>query len=511
MISVAMIGEYTEANAIYTINTLVCQKDVEIELLISVNDLTFPVCNTINSLNAHLETSIKRVLLNISRGTEKEHLEYIRNHMTGSALLCLVNGSAIYQQDSLSKCMQDYHSEFVIGRNIIYNENDEFCGETPMTTDVEPALYGVLQQKNGSIILPKEFVQSDEFAQITEWNEGLASIVQAYSNLNEKNKIVVSQIPLLKTYSEKVMIIHNRDMKRFLENNIDIWREQVKNREIAINYSAYMEIRKLMELLVVDRHSIRPIAEKRIQEILSKSLEAEWAITNSDKALIVYLKELCIIRHRERLKWELFKFKLKLNYHKKTKVVFTVMEQSSWLSGLKDIYDVMTSQENAEYFDVDLVYVPLEVTETDIDGEYDKWKNSEYNVLKCEEYDIVKESPDIIIYTNPNKTIDCKWDTREVYKAIRKVIYIPNNMQIMQTTEEIKRYMCHLPIQVIAWKVLVYKKAYSEIIDKYAYHAANKLIVENSGYNIVESQPSEEETRDIAISLVNAIKKAMEF
>lgn len=505
MVTIAMMGRYTEKEFIYALYTIMNQKNVELELIISMNELDFPACDAIDFINAYRTPKVKRVLLH----TEKEisspfnYFSYVKNNMKGDYLLCLSDGATLVMLDSISKCIKsDDNDSIVMGRIIFTNDKNEYVGELLGGAEdtVEKKLHIVLKGRvAGSVILPKRFIRSSQFVEMNLLDE-LEDAIINYLDANKENAgITVSSEPLLRFNIEMDCETMDDYVSEVLEQNLQLWENELVVGKLKLNYTGYFELNKLVDKIkrvsFEQRNLIGKEIDARIRYIIKKQKGSKWNIAQSDKAFIVCLMKLLNILWGEEGTYEakLEVFQEQINYERKIKVAFTISEKFLWLSCYKSIYDAFVR--NKERYDVDIVYVPFEHHEINIDQEVqrEEWKKSGLVFKDASEYQLDEESPDIIFYCKPYAVPDERWYIKEVEKIIRKVVYVPYNMAIMDSAIQLLTYC--LPLHFIAWKQLVFGKQYQQLINMNSYNPDNQLPLGHPKFDISikDLSPNEQE------------------
>lgn len=232
-----------------------------------------------------------------------------------------------------------------------------------------------------------------------------------------------------------------------------------------MNYTNYNKIKKLN---FFDKKKLREELNNELNIIDKKLQNSFWGKTDSIKEYIKYLKILRFIN-------KLFFRKLFINkiikridhkFDKKIRVLFLVNEYSVFPS-VKSVYDTMLNNNN---FICDLVYIPFfHVNKSDdIQKEINDYKNNGYKeIINCKDYNILKSSPDIVVYLKPYDSIPKEYYIYELSKIINYVIYIPYGLNAV-SDEEIYKYAFQLPIQNNAWINISQSKKNQEIATKYS-------------------------------------------
>lgn len=502
MVTIAILGRYAKKELIYAIYTALNQHNIEIELIIAMNELDFPASDVINLINGYRTSNVKRVRLH----TEKEisssynYFLYVKKQMTGDYLLCLRDGASLVGLDSISRSIEG-KGKIVIGRIILVNDKNQYIREVlqPEHDTIEKKLHGVLNGSvAGSVILPPMFIQSSWFAKM-ETLEELEEVIVNYLQVCTENGIVVNGEPLLR-FNVEMEGETNEYVFQILEQNFELWQKQLENGELSLNQTGYHQLQRIIARIEEGKEQQNLIGKQidaSIQYIIRKQKEGKWDITRSDKAFIVYLIKLlnCLWGEEDTRQREIEELKENVNYRKKIKVVFAISEIFLWLSCYKSIYDAMKKDE--ERYEADIVYVPFEHHEINIDqkAQREEWENSGLTFRDAAEYQLDLESPDMIFFCKPYVVPDVKWNIEEVEKIIHKVIYVPYNMAIMDSTIQLLTYC--MPLHFIAWKQLVFSRQYQKLIDENAYDSSKQLLVGHPKFDIDRKDLAEEEQKKI--------------
>lgn len=489
-VTIAVLGKYEVNDLIYAIYTIMHQDYSNIEVIIAMNELDFPACDVINVINACRTPNIKKIQIHTESEIYSSYnfLTYVKEHMTGDYLLCLRNGASLLTLDAVRNCIAGTH-EYVVGRIIWFDDDDKYIGELPgkdNETD-EEKLHNVLIKTNaGSIVLPKVFLQSPQFKELDSFNDLETAIIQSLKQ--GYGKIVISDQPLIKLTIES-KIVEDGYADKSLAENLELWETQLMLKQIKLNYSSYTEIKHLLEQIPANEthaDSFIEIIKRKIQYIIKKQQGALWPITGSSKAFIVYLTKLLDIlylkkeptmAHLERLKKE-----ITYNYERKIKILFAISEYFLWATCFKSIYDEL--KQNEKLYQVDLIYVPfshpsnpnLSQTNREI------WNKSGMIAEDSANYSLDIHSPDLILLCKPYDVTDAKWCIREIEKVHQRIIYIPYNMSILDTSIKATTY-CQ-PLHVLAKRQLVYSRQHQALINENAFQTENLLPIGHPKFDI---------------------------
>lgn len=490
-VTIGVFGKYTVSDLIYAMYTIIKQDYSNIEVILSMNELDFPACDIINVINGCRASNIINIQIHTEKevGSDYNHFIYIKEHMTGDYLLCLRNGAALITLDAVRNCVGG-PQEYVIGKILWFDENNKYVGELPEPGNeaVPEVLYDILNKTTvGSIILPKIFLQSPQFKKLDSYNDLGAAIIQCVEEGN--GKIVIRNQNLLNIKLN--MEAENEDdyINKVLAENFELWETQLMLRQIRLNYSSYLEVKHLLEQIQANEKPtgyFQIFTEKKIQYIIKKQQGAMWPITGSNKAYIVYLIRLLdILSNKEEVvksQLEGLAAEASRNHERKIKVLFAISEYYLWHTCYKSIYDEL--RKNEERYQADLVYVPFshpgdpELPQKN----RDIWSKSGMIAEDAANYSLDIHSPDVVLLCKPYNVADARWCIREIEKVHQKIIYIPYNMAIIDTSLTATTY-CQ-PLHVLAKKQLVYSKQHQELIRQNAYHAENLLPVGHPKFDI---------------------------
>lgn len=477
MITIALTGIYKKNDLQYAINSIMGQENSDIELIISMNELDISVCEVINTINGNKSDNIKRVLINtVKKGKPYVHMKYISSHISGERLLCLWDGTALYEKNVLEKISAGgYDKEtFIECINVLYKLNTEYVGE-----------------EKGGILFPKQFVKSDFFCNLDLTKNIKKQIVR--QNILWKECDVL----LLKTYTVYKTINYDKQVNNVLHENLHIWENKIKKGALKVNYSGYIELCHYIDTKEESNDKPEMTIDEFIKYIIMKQNGGKWEIKESDKALIYHLLQ---IRRRKYNRYAKKRYIKRVEYIHKKKVVLVVNEYSLWKSCYKSIYDTLIIN---DYY-VDIVYVPFKHNKIEIDLEckLEEWRQSGYPFSMGKDYNISLESPDIVFFCKPYDVADDMWCIHEIEKVIRRIIYIPYIMATMRPGKEIKRLMFQLPMHYIAWKQLIYNKNHKQMLETYSYNSKNELLIGHPKYDVVFEDFTKEEKK-----LYNSIKE----
>ncbi len=179
-----------------------------------------------------------------------------------------------------------------------------------------------------------------------------------------------------------------------------------------------------------------------------------WGISESSKQ---YLKTLLYFYKYESRRADEKERLLKRK--KKIKMVFFAMEYAVWPS-FKSVYELALKDER---FIAQLVYVPFSHTYSSIDHEQEllNYKSHGYDIIAARDYDLLKEVPDIAVYLKPYDSIPEKYQIQQVRKIVSVTVYIPYAMEMGISNGDI-HCQCHGIVQYYADHILAFAPDYYE-------------------------------------------------
>ncbi|MCM1219175.1 MAG: hypothetical protein NC548_32240 [Lachnospiraceae bacterium] len=483
LLSVALIGKYDREDLIYALNSVIGQENCDLELIISMDELDLPVCDAIDSINGNRKDNLKKVRINREQSDEPSiHMTYISEQMTGDYLLCLWNGAALYQKDSLAKAVDagaDSGSEFIEAVLVLYNRNQEYLGE-----------------KSGGILFPKQFVKSNKFremnpeynlrTQIADKPANLAEVNLTFQQHDEKYLWSSRNVPLIKSYIDYKTADQKAYALQILERELPEWKAHLRDKAFKMNYFDYAELTGYVKASDMTREALAERIEQRIEQLsvytIAKQQGSKWPIQNSKKAYICHLSGIRdLLRRPYPWRFAVKSYIKKIDHNAKKKAVFVVNEYSLWRSCYKSVYDALI----ANKWLADIVYIPFQHNKIVIDlkEKEREWQQSGYP-LGGADYDLSAECPDVIFFCKPYDLTDERWCIKEIEKIMQRIIYIPYSMATMRADSEIKRLMFQLPMHYLAWKQLIYNKTCEKMLEDYSYNPKNKLAIGHPKYDI---------------------------
>lgn len=481
-----------------SLNSILLQDYPSIELFISMEDLGAPVSEIFNILNSNRKDNIVSLNLNFPKvccGTI-EHIKYVKKHMKGKWLLCLHPGEALYSATSLSFFVDTKTiSTINICNCEIFGENDEYISSGFYVEDVissyshEDGQSLVSQCKGYGLIFERKFVQSRYFGVYSYQDDEFLSQINLYLTEIEED-FFICHYPVIKRR------IYEPDRKQDRKNKqqLEIWCNDLNQRQIKLNYSSYIFIFELIAkiynaTILSKQNKINLIneVEKNILYLLKKNDEYH-CLSSGNKACAVYLSKIeNILRCNFFLRnFILINFLNSLIFEPKIKVVMVVNEKSLWRSCYESVYKLLKSNVR---FIVDVVYVPFLHPDKNEDMllEQKEWYEESFKVYQHKEYDLAEESPDFLIYCKPYDTPVKRWNVEETRKIVDKIIYIPYSMATMRAGEEIKRLMYKLPLHFLAWKYLSYSREHLSQLKEHAYNKNNYLAIGHPKFDITKA------------------------
>lgn len=502
LITVALIGnDWNRGGGIEgSLNSVLFQNYSQIELFISMDELSAPVDEIINILNSNRKDNIVSLNLNFPKMCDGtiEHLTYVKNHMKGKWLLCLHNGEALYSTESLSLFADTgFASTINICNCGVFDKNDTYIttgfyvedGVSSYSCENGCSLIG--QCKGYGLVFERKFVQSKYFGVYDFQNDEFLSKIDLYLRKYKEN-FSICRYPIIK---RKVYEHVNKEQQGLSKQQLEIWRNDLANGKIKLNYSRYISIYRLTTKSINNFNKSRLLdeIEKNIFYFNKKNDEC-LSMSSGDKAYAVYLSEIHdIFGSKFYLRKKHFK-KLRdsLLFESRIKVVMVVNERSLWRSCYESVYKLLSKKEK---YIVDVVYVPFTHPNKgeDIIKEQIAWTESGVKVYLHSEYDMAVEAPDFLIYCKPYDSAEKRWNIEETRKIVDKIIYIPYSMATMRAGEEIKRLMYKLPLQFWAWKYLSYSKEHLCQLKKYAYNQNNALAIGHPKFDITIDYMTEKE------------------
>jgi len=203
MITVAVIGHFSEKQIVYALNTVFGQTYPELELIISACSEDISVPAVVDALAAHNPFNLKRVRINRESDdiSEEKYLKYICGNMLGDSLIILSNGACFHGNDDLRRCVNEYgYQQFILGTSVLYNKADEYLMDIRKNdfTTVNDFMHHTLWNCGG-IILPRHFVMSESFRELSSINR-LEKAILEYISEHTEYQVCVSESTLLKCY-----------------------------------------------------------------------------------------------------------------------------------------------------------------------------------------------------------------------------------------------------------------------------------------------------------------------
>lgn len=211
----------------------------------------------------------------------------------------------------------------------------------------------------------------------------------------------------------------------------------------------------------------------QINKIYRLNTDAYWKITDGDK---VFIEQLNLLRdliknhnvtdHIKKLLSDTYNLSERC-----LKIILLLNEVSVW-SSFSSLYDSFC---NDSRFDVDLVYIPFEHTNSDKNRDHYKIYSEELNlpVHFHLDYNMSKKSPDVVIYIKPYDSIPKEFYITEIEKIVRRTMYICYGFEGSEYVE----YQFMLPMLYKLWKYPVFGKCVKEAYKKHGYRNGENCVV----------------------------------
>lgn len=444
-----------EDNLLYAINTIFAQTYHDIELIISVDEVSgISLGRIVDCIGIHNDNY--RVKVKITHNQKPlgkaGGVEYVLDHMEGGYLILLFDSAAFYEKDSLYNIMKaiDKSSVAIMGNTVLYDCcSGEYKGQ--LISGSETIGFKEIYIFNSCCVYRAEDIKKF-FKRKYRGHEGdyIVSLflTRYFAYLHKKQKIQYEQINVIR--------------KNESENTFKIKQ---------MNCSAMLSVKDFTERIRANKNNglgneIRNI----IQTIFCKQNGSEWGISNSDNSYIACLHKLLNMMNesggKSNYDLEVLKTELENCSDKKIKLLFLTMEYSVWPS-LMPVYNQAKFDSR---YEVQIVYLPFShANTTNSYDDLEKYQKNGYSIINYEDYDLSTESPDIAFVLKPYDSVPSRFYINQLQKVVPRCIYIPYGMEVSDAEHSLS-YQCLGAVHFLSWKVLAWGPAYYEKMKKYTYN-----------------------------------------
>lgn len=444
-----------ESSLLYTISTIFAQGYQNIEVIISVDEVSgISFGKIVDCIGMHNANRGIRVQITYNQNPlgKMGGVKYILDRMEGHYLILLFDSAAFYERDSLYNLMSLFDKELLlVGDTVLYDcYPGKYKGQ--VLSNINSAYFNEADvQKLCCVYRADEIKKVFKRVRQECENDYILSLflIRYLTSLNKKQKIRY----------EKINVIRKNEPE-------NIYRVD------KMNYSAMLSIKSFTEKILENRNNI--VLKNRIknivQTILNKQNGSEWNMGDSDSSYIICLQKILKIidesGHKRKYDLKILETELKNYSDKKIKLVFLTMEYSVWPS-LMPVYN------QAKFdlrYEVQIVYLPFShANKTNSYDDLEKYQKNGYSIINYEDYDLSTESPDIAFVLKPYDSVPSRFYINQLQKVVPRCIYIPYGMEVSDAEHSLS-YQCLGAVHFLSWKVLAWGPAYYEKMKKYTYN-----------------------------------------